>query len=129
MLNVNAAADRNWIKIHNLCNSAQELLGYYLFNRGFMSYSDISLIEHAKCLYPINGSLTGDGTRQTLQYFEGFFPNFERLKYKSGEEVMDWVIPQEWNVRDAYVEHIESGRRYAEFKKLNLHLLGYSEPV
>ena len=92
MLNVNAAADRNWIKIHNLCNSAQELLGYYLFNIGFMSYSDISLIEHAKYLYPINRSLTGDGTRQTLQYFEGFFPNFERLKYKSGEEVMDWLF-------------------------------------
>ena len=94
-----------------------------------MKYSDISLINHAKKLYPINRSLTGDGTRETLKYFEDFFPGLERLKFKTGEKVMDWNIPQEWNAREAYIEHIDSGRRYAEFSKLNLHLLGYSEPV
>ena len=51
------------------------------------------MIDHAKQLYPINRSLTGDGTRETLEYFENFFPGFERLKYKTGEK--SWIdIPQ-----------------------------------
>ena len=94
-----------------------------------MKYSDLSLIEHADYLYPINRSLTGDGTRDTLDYFERFFPRFQRLKYKTGEKVLDWTIPQEWNARLAYIEHVKSGQRFAEFQDLNLHLVGYSEPI
>ena len=93
-----------------------------------MNYSDKSMIDHAKHLYPLNRSLTGNGTRETLDYFEDLFPEFERLKFRTGKNVFDWKIPEEWNVVDAYIQHIETGRKYAEFKRLNIHLVGYSEP-
>ncbi len=93
-----------------------------------MRFSDTSLIEHARALYPLNRSISGKGTRTTLQYFERYFPELERITFKTGENVFDWQIPQEWNVNDAYLQHLESGRKYAEFSRLNLHLLGHSEP-
>lgn len=42
--------------------------------------------------------------------------------------MFDWKIPLVWNIKDAYIEH-ESGKKYAEFSKLNLHVIGYSNPV
>ena len=53
---------------------------------------------------------------------------YDRLKFRSGLKVFDWEIPKEWNIKNAYLEHIESGKRYAEFTKNNLHLVGYSVP-
>ena len=86
------------------------------------------MIKWAKDLYPICRSITGEGTRKTLSYFKKLNPEFKKLQFKTGQKVFDWVIPKEWNIRDAYLEH-ESGKRFAEFKKCNLHVVGYSKPV
>ena len=86
------------------------------------------MIKWAKDLFPICRSITGEGTRKTLSYFEKLNPEFKRLKFKTGKKVFDWVIPKEWNINDAYIEH-ESGKRFAEFKKSNLHIVGYSKPI
>jgi len=86
------------------------------------------MLKWAKDLFSICRSITGDGTRMTLSYFEKINPEFRRLKFKTGQKVFDWEIPKEWNIKDAYLEH-ESGERYAEFKKCNLHIVGYSKPV
>ena len=86
------------------------------------------MLKWAKDLFSICRSITGDGTRMTLSYFEKINPEFRRLKFKTGQKVFDWEIPKEWNIKDAYLEH-ESGKRYAEFKKCNLHIVGYSKPV
>ena len=90
--------------------------------------SKFQMLKWAKDLFPICRSITGDGTRMTLSYFEKINPEFRRLKFKTGQKVFDWEIPKEWNIKDAYLEH-ESGKRYAEFKKCNLHIVGYSKPV
>ena len=90
--------------------------------------SKFQMLKWAKDLFSICRSITGDGTRMTLSYFEKINPEFRRLKFKTGQKVFDWEIPKEWNIKDAYLEH-ESGERYAEFKKCNLHIVGYSKPV
>ena len=91
-------------------------------------FSDYDLIQHAKFLFPFCRSLTGEGVRSTLNYFESFHKELIRLRYPSGQKVCDWQIPLEWNIKDAYIQHIKTGNKYAEFKKSNLHILGYSEP-
>ena len=36
--------------------------------------------------------------------------------------------PNEWIIKDSYLQH-ESGKRFAEFKKSNLHVVNYSQPI
>ena len=86
------------------------------------------MIEWAKDLFPICRSLTGPGTRETLSYFKKLNPDFSFHTFKTGESVFDWNVPKEWEITNAYIEH-ESGQRFAEFSKNNLHVLGYSAPV
>tara|TARA_Y100001933_G_scaffold6511_1_gene5909 strand:+ start:236 stop:1522 length:1287 start_codon:yes stop_codon:yes gene_type:complete len=92
-------------------------------------YSSFPLVDHAKNLFPICRSLTGKGVRLTLDYFEKYHTEYERIIFKSGVKVFDWEIPKEWNIQNAYLEHIESGQRFAEFRKSNLHVVGYSVPI
>ncbi|WUL20078.1 DUF4910 domain-containing protein [Amycolatopsis sp. NBC_00355] len=78
-------------------------------------------------LYPICRSITGDGVRQTLDIIGEHIP-LERHEVPTGTQVLDWTIPQEWNIRDAYVA-APSGERVIDFRESNLHVVGYSVPV
>ncbi|SEB29721.1 aminopeptidase-like domain-containing protein [Amycolatopsis tolypomycina] len=78
-------------------------------------------------LYPICRSITGDGVRQTLDIIGEHIP-LDRHEVPTGTAVLDWTIPQEWNIRDAYVA-APSGERVIDFQELNLHVVGYSVPV
>lgn len=78
-------------------------------------------------LYPICRSLTGDGVRQTLDVI-GEHVSLRRHEVPTGTQVLDWTIPQEWNIRDAYVA-TPGGERVIDFQELNLHVVGYSVPV
>ncbi len=93
-----------------------------------MSTKIKKMIDWAKDLFPICRSITGEGARTTLKYFEKINPELKRLKFKSGTKVFDWKIPKEWNIRNAYIEH-ESGKKFANFKNNNLHVVGYSKPI
>jgi aminopeptidase-like protein len=78
-------------------------------------------------LYPICRSITGDGVRETLRIL-GRRVALDVHEVPSGTPVFDWTVPKEWNVRDAYVASGD-GRRVIDFKRSNLHVLGYSVPV
>ena len=58
-----------------------------------MKFNNVKMIDHVKELFPICRSLTGQGARETLKYFEGFHPEYKRLKFKTGQKVFDWEIP------------------------------------
>jgi aminopeptidase-like protein len=78
-------------------------------------------------LYPICRSITGDGVRATLDILERFVP-LTRTELPTGTPILDWTVPNEWNIRDAYVKDA-SGRRVIDFRAHNLHVVSYSAPV
>jgi aminopeptidase-like protein len=78
-------------------------------------------------LYPICRSITGNGIRQSLQRLQQIIP-LTIHEVPSGTQVFDWVVPKEWNIRDAYVKN-EKGEKIIDFQKSTLHILNYSIPV
>jgi aminopeptidase-like protein len=84
--------------------------------------------ELATRLFPICRSLTGDGVRQTLAIIGEYLPSLEIHEVPSGTQVLDWTVPDEWNIRGAYVEG-PSGERIIDFDSCNVHVVGYSAPV
>lgn len=78
-------------------------------------------------LWPICRSLTGDGVRETLEILKELVP-LEIHEIPSGTQVYDWTIPNEWNIRDAYIL-TPDGRKIASLHENNLHVVSYSVPV
>lgn len=79
-------------------------------------------------LWPINRSITGDGVRTTLRMLQAELPSLNIHEVPSGTDAFDWTVPEEWNVREAWIEGPD-GSRVVDFADHNLHLVGYSEPV
>ena len=77
-------------------------------------------------LFPLCRSITGDGLRSSLEQIRSVIP-LHMTEVPTGTQVFDWTVPNEWNVREAYLEDM-SGRRILDFSQNNLHLLGYSLP-
>lgn len=77
-------------------------------------------------LWPLPRSITGRGFRESLDILSEIIP-LERLRFESGRKVLDWTIPSEWHVNDAFIID-PFGKKHADFKTHNLHLLNYSVP-
>jgi len=90
------------------------------------------MYDFAGTIFPVCRSLTGQGVRETLRFFNEYIGQdglrMEIHEVPSGTQVFDWTIPKEWAVREAYVED-ESGNHVIDMKENNLHVLGYSVPV
>ena len=86
------------------------------------------ILKWAKDIFPYNRSLTGNGNLKTLNYIKKINKNIIIKNFETGKKVFDWNIPKEWNVKDAYFLDSKN-KKYCDFKKNNLHLLGYSIPI
>lgn len=86
------------------------------------------MISLAKELYPINRSITGSGVRRTIKLINKRVPLKNKF-FKSGKIVFDWIIPNEWSIKEAYILDLNKNKKYANFSENNLHVVGYSEPV
>ena len=80
-------------------------------------------------LFPLNRSNMGKGIRESMHIIASKNQAWETKYVPTGTKVQDWCIPKEWNINDGYIEHVETGKRFAEFKRSNLHVVGYSIPV
>ena len=80
-----------------------------------------------KRLFPICRSITGDGVRETLSILREEV-DFETYEVASGTECYDWKVPNEWNVRDAFIKD-SSGQRVIDFQINNVHLVNYSTSI
>ncbi|MFT4825351.1 MAG: aminopeptidase-like protein [Halioglobus sp.] len=84
------------------------------------------LFDSITQLYPICRSITGNGVRKTLSHLNQIVP-LTIHEVPSGTTVLDWTIPNEWNIRDAWVKNGQ-GQRVIDFQKSNLHVVNYSMP-
>ncbi len=78
-------------------------------------------------LFPVCRSITGNGVRETLKQISEFLP-LRISEVPSGTVAYDWVVPNEWNIIEAWIEN-EDGVRIVDFANNNLHVVGYSIPV
>src|ERR1700749_4399583 len=78
-------------------------------------------------IYPICRSITGRGVRETLRSISAHIA-LEVREVPTGTQVFDWVIPREWNIRDAYIKN-ERGEKIIDFARSNLHVMSYSLPI
>jgi aminopeptidase-like protein len=90
-------------------------------------------------LWPLPRSLTGDGVRRTHDLLRTWAPLVTH-EVPSGTPAFDWVVPDEWNLRDAFIAAAGSSGssgssgeahrpRLVDLADSTLHVVGYSLPV
>src|ERR1051325_10522635 len=75
-------------------------------------------------LFPICRSITGNGLRTTLRRIQREVP-IAIHEVPSGTRVLDWTIPDEWNICEAAIKTVR-GETVVDFQQSNLHVVNYS---
>jgi aminopeptidase-like protein len=78
-------------------------------------------------IFPICRSITGDGVRETILRLARRVP-LQSTEIPTGTPVLDWTVPKEWNIADAWIKNA-AGERVVDFRAHNLHVMSYSTPV
>ena len=79
-------------------------------------------------LFGIRTGITGDGLRTLLKRIKQELPDLRIHEMPTGTPVLDWHVPEEWNVSSGYIVDA-SGNRVIDWQDHPLHLVQYSEPV
>ncbi len=87
--------------------------------------------------FPLCRSITGDGVRATLDLIEAELAgvadavgpryHWERHEVPTGTPVLDWTVPNEWNLVRATLDGPDG--RVLDTDDCNLHVISYSTPV
>jgi aminopeptidase-like protein len=76
-------------------------------------------------IFKIHRSLAGKGNRQTLKILSDQTSKKIKIKFfKSGELYNGWQIPNEWNVKKAFISY--KNKKIIDFKNNNLYLIANS---
>ena len=106
--------------------------GWRMIKKVFMKTNEFAdmqteLERYFDRLWPICRSLTGNGVRDSLRILSEIVP-MQLHEIPSGTQVLDWTIPNEWNIQEAYII-TPDGKRIADIQTNNLHIVSYSIPV
>jgi aminopeptidase-like protein len=85
------------------------------------------MLQLVRELFPLPRSITGAGLRATVARLGQLVP-LEVTELASGTPIFDWMVPNEWTIDEAFIEH-ESGQRFASLAESNLHVVNYSTPI
>ena len=89
----------------------------------------MKIIDFAKKLQKFYRSLSGRGNIETLKLIRDYSSSKLKIKhFKSGSKVFDWIVPDEWEIKDAYILTPDK-KKICEYKKNFLHVVGYSKKV
>ena len=80
--------------------------------------NNLNLKKIFKKLYPIHRSIMGEGFEKSLDILSTV-SKLNKTKVRSGTKVLDWIIPDEWNINDAYIK-TPNGEKIVDFNKNNL---------
>lgn len=95
-----------------------------LLNRSEKEKLKIELRALFDSLWPIHRSITGEGYRKSLEMLSQWMP-MRIMRCLSGKKIFDWVVPEEWTIDEAYLID-PKGKRFADIKENNLHIVAYS---
>ena len=67
--------------------------------------------------------------RETINFIKKKINNnFKIKKISSSTKVFDWTVPNEWELKKAFIKD-DKGKKICDFKDNNLHVLGYSSKI
>ena len=93
-------------------------------DRAGIDQAGVEMMAMIDTLWPITRSLQGPGIRQTLEIIGDRIGGLEITKVVTGAKVLDWIIPDEWHPRAAFIE-TPTGERICDLAENNLHLVGH----
>lgn len=77
-------------------------------------------------LFKLPRFLLGEGADKTLEYINDIIP-LEIHEIKSGTKLWDWVVPEEWIIRDGWVKC--NGEKIIDFNDHPFAVINYSMPI
>lgn len=86
------------------------------------------LYSFCKKLQKYNRSISGEGNRSTLAEIKKKIKDIKTLSVKTGFKAFDWVVPNEWIIKEAYILDPKK-KKILDFKDNYLHVVGYSKKV
>ena len=125
----NTVIDENLEKIQYNINFLSKLITYYkLINFDILSKEINQLINFERKFEKwdvINQAIISMAISE-IRNSEN--KKIKIISFTSGSKVLDWNVPLVWEVKDSYIEHIKSKKKFAIFSKNNLNILNYSQP-
>jgi aminopeptidase-like protein len=115
------------LKRRDLKKGEMRIKNKFTFQVSNNNFGEI-IYNWAADLFPLNRSLTGKGNRETLNYLKNILPDLNIKSFKTGDKVFDWIVPEEWELINAYIED-EFGNKILDINDSNLHIVGYSISV
>jgi len=64
------------------------------------------MYDWVKDLFLFCRSITGEKVHQTLRYIQQLLQGFMIREIPSGSQSLNWTVPDEWNIFNAYVKKI-----------------------